>query len=318
MRRIIIDTDCGSDDAVAIMMALKSENVIVEAITTIGGNVPLPLATRNALMTIEVSNGQMPPLYMGTEKPLFKELVTAVNVHGNDGMGDMDLIHPATQPQKEHAVDAILKLVETYPHEIEIVTIGPATNIALAIMKKPTVMKKVKHIYSMGTAGFGPGNCTPVSEFNVYVDAEAYHVMINAGIPVTIIGFDVCLGDAALTRKELDILLNSSVKAAEFAVNCNCKLIDYNLTANGEYFLDLPDAVAMAAFLWPEVVIEKKKCYAHVCLENSDTYGQVILNDGRKLAIQEGFLGKTPNVEVCTKFDNQQMKKYMMDLLLKK
>ena len=317
MQRIIIDTDCGSDDAAAIMMALKSEDIKVEAITAVCGNVPLPLAVNNALMTIEVSGAQMPPLYAGAEKPLFKELVTAVNVHGNDGMGDMDLIHPSLKPEKEHAVDAILRLVKTYPDEITIIAIGPVTNIALAIMKEPETMKKVKHIYSMGTSGFGPGNCTPVSEFNVYVDAEAYHIMINSGIPVTIVGFDVCLGDAALLKEDLDTLAESDVKSAEFAVKCNRRLVEYNIEASNKCFLDLPDAVAMAVMLWPDVVLEKKDCYAHVCLKEPEAYGQVILNDGRKLAIQEGFLGRKPNVSVCTKLNKHKMKKRLMALLMK-
>lgn len=317
MRRIIIDTDCGSDDAVALMMALKSESVKVEAITTIGGNVPLRAATSNALMTMEICEAQMPPVYRGAEKPLFKKLVTAVNVHGDDGMGDLDLIHPTIQAREGYAADIILSLVERYPNEMEIVTIGPATNIALAIMRDPTAMKKVKRIYSMGTAGFGLGNCTPVSEFNVYVDAEAYHIMLNAGIPVTIIGFDVCLGEAALNKEELDTLSNSGVRTAEFATKCNRKLVEYNLEANRACFLDLPDAVAMAAFLWPDVVLEKKSCYAYVCYKEPETYGQVILNDGRKLAIQERMWDKEPNVEVCTKFDNKKMKERLMKLLMK-
>ena len=205
MRKIIIDTDCGSDDAVALMMALKSESVQIEAITTVCGNVPLELATKNALMTIEITNAQMPPLFVGASKPLMRDLVTAVNVHGEDGMGDIDLIHPSLIPEKEHAVDAIVRIVESCPNEIEIVTIGPATNIALAIMKAPLIMQKVKHIYSMGTAGFGRGNTTPVAEFNVYVDAEAYDIMLRSNIPLTIIGFDVCLGDAALNKNDLEM-----------------------------------------------------------------------------------------------------------------
>ena len=95
MRKLIIDTDCGSDDAVALIMALKSREVSVEAITTVGGNVPMELATQNALMTMAITGAQMPPLYAGAARPLFRDLVTAVNVHGEDGMGDLGLIHPA-------------------------------------------------------------------------------------------------------------------------------------------------------------------------------------------------------------------------------
>jgi len=315
MRKLIIDTDCGSDDAVALMMALKSTEVSVEAITTVGGNVPLELATRNALMTMEITGAQMPPLFAGAVKPLFRDLVTAVNVHGEDGMGDAGLIHPVGTAEAEHAADAIIRIVQTYPDEIEIVTIGPVTNIALAIMKDPVAMKRVKHIYSMGTTGFGPGNCTPVSEFNIYVDAEAFHIMITAGIPVTIVGFDICLGDAVLTKDDMDTLMNSQKEEAIFAVRCNRLLAEYNLAANNQYIVDLPDAVAMAVALWDDITIEKKACHAYVCLKEEAAYGQVILNDGSKLAIQEGFGEHAPNVEVCTKIDNALYKKRLLSLL---
>lgn len=317
MRRIIIDTDCGSDDAVAIMMALKSNEIRVEAITTVCGNVPLELATKNALMTIEVSNGQKPPLFVGACKPLMRGLVTAVNVHGEDGMGDLNLIHPTISPEEEHAIDAILRIVRTYPDEIEIVTIGPVTNIALAIMKDPLTMKKVKHIYSMGTAGFGKGNTTPVAEFNVYVDAEAYDIMLRANIPMTIIGFDVCLGDAALNKNDMEMLMSSCKKEAIFAVQCNRSLLEYNIKRSGEQIVDLPDAVAMGVVLWNEIVTSSVPCYCYTCTIDPATYGQVIIDDGSVLAVSDGFISQTPNALVCKTVDNVSFKAKMFSLLLK-
>lgn len=316
MRKIIIDTDCGSDDAVAIMMALKSKEIQVEAITTVCGNVPLELATQNALMTIEVANGQKPPLFVGASKPLMRELVTAVNVHGEDGMGDLDLIHPTIIQEEEHAVDAILRIVKANPYELELVTIGPVTNIALALMKDPTTMSKVKHIYSMGTAGFGRGNTTPVAEFNVYVDAEAYDVMLRAGIPLTIIGFDVCLGDAAMNKKDMDMLMTSGKQEAIFAVECNRSLLEYNLKRSGEHIVDLPDAVAIGVVLWEEIVIEAVDCYCKVCTFDPSTYGQVIVDDGRVLAVSDGFVTCKPNSKVCKTIDNMEFKKKLFGLLL--
>lgn len=182
LRKLIIDTDTGSDDAVALMMALLSDNIEVIGITTVCGNVPLDLATKNALMTSEICNSQV-PIFAGADKPLFRNLVTAVNVHGNDGMGDCDLIHPTTKPANGHAVDFILETVKSNPDQIEIVALGPVTNIALAILKEPETMKKVKHIWSMSTGGFGPGNTTPVAEFNVFVDAESFSALLNSEIP---------------------------------------------------------------------------------------------------------------------------------------
>jgi len=316
MRKLIIDTDTGSDDAVALIMALKSTNLKVEAITTVCGNVPVELATKNALMTIEVANGQKPPLYVGAAKPLMRDLVTAVNVHGEDGMGDCHLINPTLLPESKHAVDAILELIENNPGEIEIVTIGPVTNIALAILKAPDTMKKVKHIYAMGTSGFGPGNTTPVAEFNVYVDAEAYSIMLNSGIPTTIIGFDVCLGEAALNKDDMDVLLASGKEEAVFSVQCNRSLLAYNLQRSNEHIVDLPDAVAMGVVLWDEIVLEDKLCYCYVCTTEAAAYGQVIINDGSKLAISDGFAGHVPNATVCKTIDNQLFKKRLLELLI--
>jgi len=316
MRKIIIDTDTGSDDAVALIMALKSSNVSVEAITTVCGNVPLELATKNALMTIEVANGQKPPLYVGAAKPLMRDLVTAVNVHGDDGMGDCDLIHPTLVPEPKHAVDAIVDLVESNPGEIEIVTIGPATNIALAILKAPETMRKVKRIYSMGTAGFGPGNTTPVAEFNVYVDAEAYRIMLDAGIPITIVGFDLCLGPAALNKEDMDLLMACGKPEAEFSVKCNRVLLEYNLQRSNEHIVDLPDAVAMGVVLWEDIVVEEKWCYCYVCTAEEAAYGQVIINDGSKLAISDGFGGHTPNAKVCKTLNHSLFKERLLGLLM--
>lgn len=316
MRKLIIDTDTGSDDAVALIMALKSKEVQVEAITTVCGNVPVELATKNALMTIEVVNGQCPPLYVGAAKPLMRDLVTAVNVHGDDGMGDCNLIHPTLLPKKGHAVDAILEIIEKNPCEIEIVTIGPVTNIALAILKAPEIMKKVKHIYTMGTSGFGPGNTTPVAEFNVYVDAEAYSIMLNSGIPTTIIGFDLCVGEAALNKDDMDELLSSGKEEAIFSVQCNRTLLEFNLERSNEHIVDLPDAVAMGVVLWEDIVLEDKLCHCYVCTIEEAAYGQVIVNDGSKLAISDGFAGNTPNATICKTIDNQLFKKRLIELLV--
>ena len=317
MRKIIIDTDTGSDDAVALIMALKSRNIKVEAITTVCGNIPLELATKNALMTIEIVDESYPPVYKGAAKPLFRSLVTAVNVHGKDGMGDCELINPTINAESKHAVDAIIEIVENNPGEVEIVTIGPVTNIALAILKEPEVMAKVKNIYSMGSSGFGSGNTTPVAEFNVYVDAEAYSIMLKSGIPITIIGFDVCLGDTALNKSDMELLLASGKKEAEYTVKCNRVLLEYNLQRSGEYIVDLPDAVAMGVVLWGDIVIEDKLSYCYTCTIEEPAYGQVIINDGSSLSVSDGFVKHAPNATVCKVLDNKVLKERMLDLIMK-
>ncbi len=279
MRKIIIDTDTASDDAAALMLAIEAETVDVLGITTLGGNIELSKATANALMTLEICENVV-PVYEGASKPLFRKLEMADGIHGKDGMGDKNLIHPVTYAEKKNAVDFILETVANNPGEVEIIALGPATNIALAILRDSETMKKVKHIFSMGTGGFGPGNATPVAEFNVYVDAEAYKTMLDSGIPITIIGFDLCLGPAALNKTDLD-RLKSSGKCGKFVADCTSALVSYNIRNHGEAFADLPDAVAMGIALWDDLIIEEVPAYCYCCTHEEETYGQVIVYDKR-------------------------------------
>jgi len=312
MRKLIIDTDTGSDDAVALMMAVLSPETEILGITTVCGNVPLHLATQNALMTLEICSADI-PVYPGAPKPLFRELVTAVNVHGDDGMGDIGLIHPANKPADTNAVDFILDAVKRNPGEIDIVMLGPATNIALAILRERAVMSRVHHIYTMGTAGFGPGNTTPVSEFNVYVDAESYKVLLQSGIPITIIGFDMCLGESAWNKKDLESVRASGPVGA-FAVDCNTELLRYNLRRSGEHIVDLPDAVAMGVALWSDMTLESRPAYCHCCVEDGPCYGQVIVYDpAQTLSIDYEI--PPCNASVIAKVDAALYKKRLASLL---
>ncbi len=318
MRRFIIDTDTGSDDAVALLMALLTPDIKIEAITTVCGNIPLPLATKNALTTILVAGRDMPPVYEGASKPLFRELVTAAAVHGEDGMGEMNLPAPAIQPTPGYAATAILDLVRQYPGEIEIVALGPATNIATAIFLDPDAMRGVKHIYTMGTGGFGPGNTTPVAEFNVYVDAESYDIMLRAGIPLTIIGFDQCVAEgAALDAADIDAIEQCGTAVGKFAIRCNYSLIDYNVRRINRRMLDLPDPVAMAVALWPELVVDAPFCTCHTCTKDDYTYGQVIVDEHNVLAIS-AYPGSADasNATVIKTMDYSGFKRKLADLLM--
>ncbi len=322
MRKLIVDTDTGSDDAVALLMALRDPQVDLLALTTVSGNVPLEQATLNCMMTAEVSGRKpLPPVYMGADRPLMRERVHAHNVHGQDGMGDCGLIHPQMKPQEgEHAADAIIRLVGENPGEVELAVIGPATNIALAMMKAPEIMKKTKAIWTMGTNGFGPGNTTPVSEFNVYADAEAYRVMLDFGVPVTIVGYDMCVGETAWTAEDTARLLANGSEVAQYAVRINSKLREYSMAHCGQDLIDVCDAVALGCMLWPEVIKGTAACVSHVCTGEPETYGQVILYDGHLLAGMRGFenrpYGKSePNCTVVTAVDGVLYKQKLEKLL---
>ncbi len=277
MRKIWIDTDTGSDDAVALMIAALSEDVEIVGVSAVCGNVTLPLAVKNALMTLEICRCNA-PVYPGADRPLFRELVTAVRVHGEDGMGDLDLIHPSAQASQSHAVDMLLQAARRYPDELEIITLGPATNVATAILRDREAMSHIRRIYSMGTAGFGPGNCTPVSEFNVYVDADSYRILLESGIPLTIAGGDVCMGEAVWNMEDMESI-SASGPIGKFAVDCNAGLLRYHQQRNGQSFVDLPDAVAMGVALWPEIVTGVRHCHCFCCTTEDRCYGQVIFYD---------------------------------------
>ena len=313
MRKWIIDTDTGSDDAVALLLALGCGEVEVLGITTVAGNVPLDKATRNALMTVQVAGAKL-PVYPGAAKPLFRNLVTAVNVHGQDGMGDIGLIHPDAKPQQRHAVDYILDTVRAAPGEIELVTIGPVTNIALAILKEPETMRQVKHIWSMAGAGFGVGNTTPVAEFNVYVDAESFAVLLGAGIPLTMIGTDVCFGQAAWDEADM-ALLEGGGEAARYAVQCNRTLCEFNLRRCGQKIVDLPDAVAMAVALWPDITLDAPACTCYCCTKEEPAYGQVIVDDHSHLLAIESP-DAPANAAVVRKIEEVEYKNRLNKVLL--
>ena len=187
MRHFLIDTDTASDDAVALIMALREPSIKVEAITVVAGNCPLETCLKNALISIERAGTYIPPIYSGIPKPLFRKLFTSEFVHGQDGMGNMNLPQPALEVQSAHAVDAIIEMAHRFPGELEIVTLGPLSNLAMALLREPELPALVKQIYIMGGAGLGAGNITPVAEFNFYVDAEAVHLVMQANFVKTVV-----------------------------------------------------------------------------------------------------------------------------------
>ena len=313
MRKFIIDTDTASDDAAAIMMAVLSKEVELLGVTIVAGNVDVEQAGRNALMTLEVCGSDV-PVYLGAKRPLFRELKDTISVHGSDGMGDIGVIRPKRAPEERRAVEFILEMANAWPGELEIVALGPATNIALAVLTDREAMKKVKHIWSMGTPGFGPGNATPVSEFNVFIDAEAYALMLDAGAPVTIAGFDLCEGDIGMDVDQRAELAAAS-GVGKFLSDATTVLLEFNRRTRGADMVDLPDAVAMAVALWPDdFVTGKVSCYCQCCFDSGPTYGQVIFyQDGRTYESMPEWRGA--NAEVITEVDEGIFTSRFMNLI---
>ena len=279
-RKLIIDTDTGADDASALILAAKDDSVDILGVTTLVGNVNLEQSTQNALMALEVA-GSGAPVYKGAEKTYGGRGIEAFSVFGMDGMGDADLIHPTGKAQEEDAISFIINTVRENPGEVELVVLGPATNIALAMKEAPEVMKQVKMIWSMGSAGLGPGNASPVAEFNVYGDAEAYRVMLDFGVPVTIVGLDVCGGDAMWTSEQFDMLEGTN-EAGRF-VSKSFEKIRAFYASNGSADATMNcDSVAMMCVLDPGFVKSSIRAHGSCITEEGETYAQVIF-------YQEGF-----------------------------
>lgn len=212
---MLLDCDTGVDDAVAILLTKHLQTLELVAVTTVAGNVELEHTTENTLRVLEFAGMGQVPVYRGAEKPLFCELYTAHNVHGSNGLNNMELPPAKRQVEAMPAWDAIYEYAKRYAGELTIVAIGPLTNLALAIAKYKELPTLLKRIVLMGGAASG-GNVTPAAEFNIYVDPEAADMVFTCGADVTMCGLDVTMA-SYLTEQELDELAALGSKQAVFA-----------------------------------------------------------------------------------------------------
>src|SRR6266567_6234354 len=203
-KKIIFDTDPGSDDALALMLALNSPELDVRAITVVPGNVTAAMGLENALRMVSLANRCDIPVARGAQHPLFQKLITAEFWHGKNGLADIELPASKCKVDSRFGPDVIIQLVHASPHEITLVPVGPLTNIALAVEKDPSIVPLVKEVILMGGSISG-GNVNAAAEANIYNDPEAAQIVFQAGWPLTMVGLEV--GDQALfTHKYLDQL----------------------------------------------------------------------------------------------------------------
>jgi purine nucleosidase len=203
IRKIIIDTDPGQDDAVAILVALASPELEVLGITAVAGNVPLSLTEKNARKICELAGRPEIKVFAGAMHPMLRPLVTAENVHGKTGLNGPDLPEPKMPLQEGHAVDFILEtLMREEAGSVTLCPLGPLTNIALALEREPKIAPRIREIVLMGGGFFEGGNVTPAAEFNIYVDPHAADVVLKSGIPIVMVPLD-CTHKALTTAKRV-------------------------------------------------------------------------------------------------------------------
>ncbi len=276
-RPIIIDTDPGQDDAVAVLAALASPDELdVLAITAVAGNVPLELTVKNALALVELANRTDVPVYAGAVRPMFKDLVTAEYVHGPTGLDGADLPQPSISPGEGHAVDRLVELLMAADRKVSLCTLGPLTNVGLALVREPRIVEGIDEIVIMGGGFFEGGNTTPAAEFNIFVDPHAAQLVFTSGVPIVVMPLDVT--HKALTTPERRERFAALGSAAGLAV---AGWLDfYDRWDMDKYELPggpLHDPTVIAYLLDPSL-FEGKLVHVDVITDSGPTQGMTVVD----------------------------------------
>jgi inosine-uridine nucleoside N-ribohydrolase len=305
MTRIILDTDPGIDDALAIFLALASPEIHLEAITTVSGNVDVERTTRNALTLLTLAGRTDIPVARGSRYPLVRKVVDAAYVHGSNGLGDVQLPAPAIEPVQQHAVDLITQTVLKNPGEITLVAIGPLTNLALAVRREPSMAQQVHEVVLMGGALRVPGNSTPTAEFNIFADPHAAHIVLQAGWPIRIVSLDTTT--RTLLKREQVVEFTQGGGAVKQALQ---RMLDYNFQVfgprYGEFAFQMHDPLCLASVYQPDFIVWEES-YVDVELEGKLTLGETV-----------GYFKRpdspTPNARVSVDVDAER---FIADFLLR-
>jgi purine nucleosidase len=277
-RKIIIDCDPGQDDAVMLLLALACpEEFDILGITTVAGNVPLQLTERNARLVCELAGRSDVPVFAGSDKPMVRELVTAEDVHGRNGIDGMDIHQPSTPPQAQHAVDFIIEtLLAADDKSVTLVPTGPLTNIGIAIKKQPEILPRIREIVLMGGASREGGNTTPSAEFNIHVDPHAADIVLRCGRPLTIAGLDVT--HQALVKQDcLDRLRAMNSRVATATLGMLEFFNRHDIEKYGSEGAPLHDPCTIAYLLQPEL-FKGKSCNVEVETSSSLTIGHTAVD----------------------------------------
>lgn len=251
-KRIIIDTDPGVDDALAILLALASPEIRLEALTTTHGNVTVGKATRNARAVLELAGANHIPVARGSELALIQPFRESELVHGSSGIGNAKLPEPRIHPISQHAVDYLIERALAEPGELSIFPIGPLTNIAMAVRREPRFAEAVPELVIMGGAINEGGNVTPLAEFNIWADPHAAHIVFHSGIPITLVPLDVthqCL----LKQEHVDRLLKNNSPVSRFISQAVEVYLKFSMD-RGYAGSALHDPLTLATILAPELL----------------------------------------------------------------
>lgn len=275
-RKIIIDTDPGQDDAVAILMALASPKAFdILGIVAVAGNVGLKQNAINALKVVELADRKDIPVFAGCDQPLKRKLVTAEHVHGETGLNGPDLPAPELKLQEQHGVDFIIEtLRQSIDDNITLCTLGPLTNIATAFEKAPDIIENIEEIIMMGGGYFQGGNITPVAEFNIYVDPDAADIVMRSGVPITMASLDVT-HKVLSTKARIDAFFNLGTKSATAVGEMLAFSERFDLEKYKWQGAPLHDPCVIAYLLQPEL-FTGRQCNVQVETQSELTLGMTV------------------------------------------
>ena len=312
MRNFLIDTDTASDDAVAIMMALAEPSVRVLGLTTVAGNVGVEQATRNALLTAEICNSDV-PVFAGADKPLKRAHDHAHWFHGKDGFGDHGYPAPKRKTEREHAVDAILRLTQAEPG-LTLVTLGPLTNIALALERDPELVPRIGRCVVMGGAPCCEGNVTPAAEYNIWVDPEAARAVFRSKLKIEMIGWHVSRGPSVLRDDEIAAIEAIGTKKAKFAIESNSRAREAYHVQTGEVGLSLADPTAMAVALDSSIGVSWSRHRVAIETESELTRGMTVVDrlnvaaDANNAEVWRAAAGEHDGADILWTLDSRRFK----------
>jgi inosine-uridine nucleoside N-ribohydrolase len=321
-RRVIIDTDPGIDDALALALALRSPELRVEAITTVGGNVNVELGTRNALRVLEALGVKdPPPVARGAGQPLERDPVDASHVHGADGLGNIsNLAGPDGSPRypapratacDQEAVDLILDIVKKSPGKITLIAVGPLTNVAMAIERDVAAMRQLAELIVMGGSVEGVGNVTATAEFNFYADPHAARQVLRAGLNTTLVGLDVT-EKTLLSKSDFEAqLARSGDPAGKFIADVSKLYFAVGSVRRGEAACPLHDPLAVGVAI-DQSFVRTQSFEADVETEGPLTRGMLVA-DRRKYNAPSELLGR---IQACVEVDAERFVKFFLSRVL--
>ena len=296
-RRIILDTDPGIDDSLAILLALASPEISLEGLIVVHGNSSTAQGTVNALSVLELAKAEHIPVYAGCELPLVQPSLLAPETHGEHGIGYAKLPEPLTRPQSQNGCDFLIDKIMSNPGEMTLVAIGPLTNIALALRQEPRIAKNVKEVFIMGGAIRHEGNTTPLAEFNTYVDPHAAHMVFHSGMPITLTPLDVTY-DCIFLKEDLNRLLKTASPITSFIADATRFYMEFHDEYQHIEGCVINDPMTMALTFMPEIC-DYQELYVDVDLSGGVSMGSTFADFYRmtqKPANMKVALGVRPRV----------------------